>query len=286
VGAVLLVTAPLRNAGIAPVLSVILTAAGVILVWFARRRVAIYVVAGLVATQLLLCVKLYGASTAWWELGFMYGTERHQNMAVGTCNNLCSLLYHYGWTDVKQVMQTIPAGFLLGWPAQDRDVTLTEQMLAIYALCLVVSCIALAIQWRRKDRNFLIAMITPWVLFYTIPAQIHERYIVFAATAAACAIGASVGMTLIGVFFVALTYIQTSHCMMQANHIIPGGMDLDHPYFNARIAGYYMLLRPDISYAVVLACIIFLYASFLKYRKRAKVPQLAIAVPPEAPPQA
>ena len=241
-----------------------------VLAWRLSWRGKLYVIAATVGTTLLLCIVFFGAGTAWWELGFMYGTERHANMVVGPANNLCALLEaRFGWQDVHEIVYTIPSKWLLGWPAADTGIELRHFLLLIYAAFFIPACLAIAIQWRRNDRNFLIAIATPWLLFYTIPAQIHERYLLFAAGVAACSVGATLGMGLLDVFFILLTAAQTADCMMMPAGIGSRGMDMNHPVFNSDFSMFMTRLRPDISWAVLLACAIYFYVSFTRYRKPA-----------------
>ena len=241
-----------------------------VLAWRLSWRGKLYVIAATVGTTLLLCIVFFGAGTGWWELGFMYGTERHASMVVGPGNNLCALLQaRFGWQDVHEVVYTLPAHWLAGWPAADMAIELRHLMLLIYVAFFIPACLAIAIQWRRNDRNFLIAIATPWLLFYAIPAQIHDRYLLFAAGVAACSIGASLGLGLLDVFFIFLTAAQTADSMMMANGIGTRGMDMAHPIFNQDFSMFLARIRPDISWAVLLAVAIYFYLSFTRYRKPA-----------------
>ncbi len=242
-----------------------------VLAWHLAWRGKLYVIAATIGATLLLCIAFFGAGTAWWELGFMYGTQRHTDMVIGPGNNLCALLQgRFGWTSIHDIAWTIPANWIGSSPAVAIDIELRNLLLGIYAILLVAACLAIAIQWRRKDRNFLIAIVTPWMLFYTIPAQIHERYLLFAAGTGACAVGASLGLGLLDVFLILLTAAQTADCMMMANGVsVRWGMDLAHPIFNHDFALFLARIRPDISWAVLLACAIYFYLSFTRYRKPA-----------------
>lgn len=254
---------------------VVAAALAALLVWrLPSWRGRLYVIAAVVAGTLLLCIPFFGAGTAWWELGFMYGTERHANMIVGPGNNLCALLdARFGWHDVHEIVYTIAPRTLLSWPSQAIELELRHVMLLLFVVLFIPACLAIALQWRRNDRNFLIALATPWMLFYTIPAQIHERYLLFAAGAGACAVGASLGMGLLDLFLIVLTAAQTANCMMMASRIGPQhNMDLDHPLFNYDTGLFLQRIRPDISWAVLLACAIFFYLSFTRYRRRAPRP--------------
>ena len=242
-----------------------------------------YPLAGAVAASLFLCIAFFGATTAWWELGFMYGTERHMQMVVGPGNNLCALLEaRFGFHDPKEYLFTIPAHYLMGLPWSEVDVDLRHLLAGIFFTLFVISCIAIAKQWRNNDRRFLVAIIVPWLLFYAIPAQVHERYLLYACGAGSIVIGMGYGYALLNVFLAVLTAIQTLNCMMLAN-----GLQYrdDHPLLNRSFGQFCDRLRPDISWAVLAITGVFFFSAFMTSRWRNGVagsqPQPAA---PSAPP--
>ena len=246
------------------------TVAVTVAAWFVKRisrRTRGCIVAGALAASLLLCILLFHASMAWWKLGFLYGTERHPNMVVGPGNNLGALLdARFGFHDPKEIVWTIPAKAILGWPSEEVDVQLRYILFGIFLVSLVVSCIAIARQWRRQDRRFLIAILTPWILFYSIPLQIHDRYLLFAAVPAAILIGLGVGPALLGIFLTVLTFLQTAESAMGSNPMLMG--NYYHPLFNLDFVLLCRRLRPDISWAVLAIAGVFFFSSFMTSRWR------------------
>ncbi len=236
-------------------------------IWLPLRQ-QWYSLGGVVAITLMLCIVYFHGTTGWWELGFMYGTERHPNMVVGPGNNLPALLAErFGWRNPKEVMMTLDMpGWLVsssdGSPAT-IDIQIRHFLLVVYGLFMAISCIAIARQWRRNDRRFLVAIIVPWLLLYSIPAQMHERYLLYGSTAAAIVIGSSVGLTFLNLFLVALTFLQTVHCMMITNRLT---RSMAHPTLNGDLAWFCERIRPDISWAVLAATAVFFFAAFTRSR--------------------
>ncbi|GEM_PF-6625223 len=243
--------------------------------WAGRLRTQGIVLFGTMGVALLLCMVYYHGGSQWWELGFRYSTERHVELVIGPGNNLCALLERrFGWSNPMEAVFSIPAKAIFGWPAEAREVVLRELLLCIYLILTLVSTIAIAIHWRRNDRRFLVAVIVPWLLFYAIPAQIHERYLIFASTAAAIVIGCSVGLSMLNLALVALTFLQTGNAMMLANPTLLA--QYQHRLLNPDFAQFCDSLRPDISWGVLTATMVFFVAAFMKTRWRRPIGKLAL----------
>ena len=258
-------------------------AVAIVAVWLPLRCQG-YMTAGIAAMTLLLCIVFYHGTTAWWDLGFMYGTERHPQMVVGPGNNLGALLSErFNWRNPKEIVMTLslpasiaggattpglkpvsPLASAAGTPGWvDVDIQIRHLLISIYGALMVISCIAIARQWRRNDRRFLVAIIVPWLLFYAIPAQIHERYLLFGSTAAAIVVGCSFGLAALNIFLVLLTLMQTLYSMMGASWLT---RTMDHPLLNADFARFFSKLRPDISWAVLVVTGVFFFAAFHRSR--------------------
>ena len=63
-----------------------------------------------------------------------------------------------------------------------------------------VSAIGAGIQDRRKSPRFLVAITGPWLMFFAFMPQIHERYLIFAASIGCVLIAAGAGFMLAAVF--------------------------------------------------------------------------------------
>ena len=243
--------------------------------WAGRLRTQGFVLFGTMGIALLLCMVYYHGGAQWWELGFRSGSERGVGLMIGPGNNLCALLERrFGWSNPMEAVFSIPAKAIFAWPAEAREVDLRELLLGIYLILTLISTIAIAIHWRKNDRRFLVAVIVPWLLFYAIPAQIHERYLLFGSTAAAVVIGCSVGLSILNLALVALAFLQMGDGMMLANNTLL--LRYQHRLFNPDFSQFCDSLCPDISWGVLTATAVFFVAAFMKTRWRRPIGELPL----------
>lgn len=255
---------------------VLLLLAGVVIAsaWAMHLWKQTYVLSAAVGVSLLLCMVYFHGTDAWWELGYRYGTERHMGMIIGPGSNLAAILEsRFQYYSPLQEVFAIPAKWIGSWPARERPVLMRELLISIYVVFLLISTIAIARQWRKNDRRFLVAVVVPWLLFYSIPAQIHERYLLFGSGIAAIVIGCSVGLSILNLFLVALTFLQTAHCMMFANNTLL--YRYEHRLLNPDFSAFCDTIRPDIGWAVLAATLVFMVAAFARSRWRRPVGELA-----------
>ena len=106
----------------------------------------------------LLVAVLMGGSWSWWEIGFVYGTQKHHEMQLGrnSLSNLSSILArtHISWQLHDQV------GTLnLPWIGTiDLDIQgFSADLFRNRAMCAA----AAAMQMRRRDPRFLIVLARP-----------------------------------------------------------------------------------------------------------------------------
>jgi hypothetical protein len=240
-----------------------------VLAW-CRWSIKRYVLALSAALLLAACMPLFGASTAWWEIGFAYGAERFPNVGGNMANNLGALLHYYwGWGDIKQICLTIEPGSLWRWPGQAIALNNRQVLVSVFTVFLLIATAAMAWQWRRKGEGLLVALVTPWVLFFTLMPQMSPRYTVFAAGVGAICIGRSVGMSLLTWFFSALTLQQVAMCMMSSRMF-----DSSHRWnwlFNAEMNERFVRINPGPSWATLVAAGVFVVVALsLPRRQRAR----------------
>lgn len=221
-----------------------------------------FALAAVTSFATLLCIVFFHGSTAWFKLGFLYSTERHPSMIVGPGSNLPAILHdRFNWFAPDMIAWVMPEHFFSFWPADPIAVSIRTVLFLIFAAMAVTSCIAVARQWRANDRRFLVAVIVPWLLLYTIPAQMHERYLLFAATCGAIVIGISVGAAAVMIFLTLLTFVQTTHSMMSANQL---QYHMGHPFFNTDFHNFGESIKPEIGWAVVAITGVFFVSAFTR----------------------
>jgi hypothetical protein len=168
------------------------------------------------------------------------------------------------------------------WP----DVVVTTKTLfnTIYGVLLAVSAVGVGLQARRKDRRMLVALATPWLIFFSFPVQIHERYLLFAAGVSAICIGQSVGMALLGCFLTFVTTVMTLNVMFDHGDLAAFGQKLAEqfprlcsPSSANTIYGYIQGTHPDIGWGVLVATGVFLWISVTPGGPRRKKVQYANA---------
>ena len=169
------------------ILGLLLAAASVAL---SPRRLR-YVIAAAVAAALLLCIQLFHGSHAWWDCGFYYGTIHYKWMEGGLADNLpapvASAIRLVDGSDGASLYIACNLAALAErsssncawWPAESIVVSCKVLFNTIYVVLLLLSGVAISLQARRNDRRMLIALVTPWVLFFMFPVEVHGSAISF-----------------------------------------------------------------------------------------------------------
>jgi hypothetical protein len=168
-----------------------------------RLRVAAFALA--LSGLILLLMPLFNASSNWFTYGFEFGTTKFGFMTTGSGSyNIPRMMMVYlQWPDRPTDLVTVP--FIA---AQITFTTLTR---IVYAFTLLLCGIGAAIQDRRRDPRFLIAMSAPWLLFFLILTQMHGRYTIWAAGLTALMAGAGVGVTLLGILVTLVSLLGIIH---------------------------------------------------------------------------
>lgn len=202
-------------------------------------------------------------------------------MATGPTSNVPAYFQlRFGWDQqVNQIAFTLPAihghwpGFITShswWPAFDLDVTAKMLFDTIYGILLLVSGIAIGLQARRNDRRMLVALVTPWLMFFLFPVQIQERYLLYASGTAACCIGNSVGTALLGLLITLLSAIMHLIRMLDWHSADLDGFGqnlsrafphLFSPDCGQTMLQYLQAMHPDMAWAVLVIGLVFLYLS-------------------------
>jgi hypothetical protein len=251
-----------------------------------RRRAVPYLLAAIAAGGLFSCIPLFQGSTAWWDCGFHYGSIHWPYLVTGPASNIPAIFeLRFGWAEqADQIAFTLPAigthwpSFVTTqqwWPAFSLDVTAKMLFDTIYGVMLLLSGIAIGLQARRNDRRILVALVTPWLMFFLFPVQIQERYLLYGAGAATCCIGDSVGMALLGFLLTLCSAIMHMIRLLDWNtaDLATFGQNLNKafPHLFSPDSGQTMLqylqaMHPDLGWGVLVMGMIFLYLSFLPSR--------------------
>jgi hypothetical protein len=251
---------------------------------FLRPQLRLLTLAATAGSSLLLCMVLFHGSDGWFKSTFEYGLDHWPYMTQGPASNVPAVFEErFGWAhEADQIAFTLPAiqrhwpAFLINhawWPAVDLEVSAKLLFNSIFIFFLLISALSVGLQARRKDRRMLVALVTPWLLFFLLPVQIHERYLVFAAGAAVCCIGADVGLFFLWLFLSLCSSIMLMNVLFRnsPNRIDDFGQNLASAFpriFSSEsgqtISQYVAGTHPDMAYGLVVVAMIFLYLSFTR----------------------
>src|SRR5205809_2730312 len=133
-------------------------------------------IAGIVACAVFLVGAFDGGSFAWFQIGFVYGSEHYPYLFISSCYNLPLLLSNLGWS-LKDVFWSTQFGSL------HFAITLQWTLRLLYLSTLALCARGAARHMRNRDPRLLIAIAMPWLLMFALLGQVHERYLVWGAVA-------------------------------------------------------------------------------------------------------
>jgi hypothetical protein len=174
-----------------------------------RRRVWPTAIAFAFASSAWLSMTHFGGTDYWLLSGFGVGTWNYSAMYMGTTSNLAALLTTFGWTQLQAHL----------FDAFGYAVTMRTLLLGIFITLCLVCAAAAAFRYRQRDSRALIALCLPWLLFYAIPGQIHERYLLYIAACSPLFLVAGGGWFLLGCVFLLLGFISTIHTAINSNGV-------------------------------------------------------------------
>jgi hypothetical protein len=182
--------------------------------WWLPFRSHAYLAGGVVGAAVLLCTLRFNADISWWELGYRYGSEKFPALDQFGSNTLSGVLARrYQWRSLDDVVFTIPPTLLFKWPKLALEVNLRVTLVGIYAVCLVLAAIAMAMHTLRPNRRIFVAMTLPWLAAYVFMPQMHSRYLLWPASIGAMMIGAGLGFALLDILLIGLAWVAVMHLM-------------------------------------------------------------------------
>jgi hypothetical protein len=244
-----------------------------LIIAFAPRRAIPYTAAGWMAGGLLLCIPLFHTSTAWFERGVALGTHHYEKMASGDNNNLAELLKtKWGWEDLMEPVFELPQGETSDGVGQFLDkvdpgvhikpgdtvgLPLKYFLTGLWFLSVILCAIGTAIQDRRRSPRFLASIAAPWIMFFAVMTQMHQRYLLWGASVSAATVAISPGYAVLHLFLSVVSMSQEMMSMMNNT------LDWRNPVRYTDNAAYHFFAswHPGVSWAVLLCACIFVYAS-------------------------
>jgi hypothetical protein len=272
--AAVLILLPIFHHGWIWVLSTIAVIAGLAAFFrYAPPRAWKYALVASTAAALFSCVPIFGGSMAWYQIGIAYGTRHYLRMGSNTNDNLPALLEQQWNFHLLDPVTTLQPGkfanavgailttvdhqleFQRGQPV---DVPLKYLLVVIYALSLLICSMGAALHDARGSPRFLIAITAPWIVFFTVMPQMHERYLLWGAAISAAAVALGPGMALLHLLITAIAV------SMEIQAMTHDGGDL--PALQS-IAQFVDGWHPGIAWALMLCAAIFVYLSVVPDRR-------------------
>lgn len=229
------------------------------------RRFSPTRVCAVLAVCLYVSMRYLGGTDYWLQSSFSVGTWNYPRMIMGSTSNLPAILQHrYGFTDVHYVLFTLPALAYFDASGAEQwrwggQVTIRTLMLSIFFTLSAINAIRAAMLDRQRDPRVLLALTLPWLLFFLIPCQIHERYLIFAAICSATWAVCSPGILMIGVI---VTLVAAIHMMQWT---LGGSVDVARRLGELpgrplqQIRQWLDGTHPDIAWLLLLAAAVLLY---------------------------
>jgi hypothetical protein len=262
-----------KDWGVIGIVMVSTVALGMLL-HFAPRKVIPYTACAWIAGALLTCTPVFNTSDGWFHYGFQYGTYHYEKMASGDNNNLAELLQkEWSWDDLMAPAITLPKGdvsdsiasFIVsidpGLKYRELknadggiDLPLKYLLVSVWIVSLILCSIAMSVHDRNRSPRFLIAIATPWIVFFAVMTQMHQRYLLWGASLSAATVAISPGYAVLNIFLSLVAMSQEMQSMFSEGH-----------YGNNPVQHFIQQWHPGVAWAVLLTAGIFLYTS-LKVR--------------------
>jgi hypothetical protein len=129
---------------------------------------------------------------SWFVLPYQYGAVKHPDIATQGTSNLPAIMHEqWSWDAESEVDIPLPGGRTI-------ETTLRAVLSTVYAAMLVLVAVGAALQWRRRSGRFLLAMYTPWVVFFALLPYLNNRYLLWGAALFPLLFPAGVGLSLLG----------------------------------------------------------------------------------------
>jgi hypothetical protein len=217
--------------------------------WVLRRRLIPAWLLFAFALPLWLCGPFAGGSRTWWDVGFIYGTQRHGDMQLGanSLSNLSSILHErYGW-QLHDTVTTLNLPF-----AGPTPIDMQTFCGSLFAIAILLCTVAAAMHMRRKDPRFLIVLVTPWVLFTVLLTQMTARYTTLPAMIGSLLIGVSAELSLLPFLQTVLAGVMLGNQMLMMNSdTAPVAVSITQPTY------------PDLGWLSVLLAAVFLVSALM-----------------------
>ncbi len=228
--------------------TILLTLAIVATPWLLPRRwIAAWLTIVLAGSIWLAAASLNG-NFSWWNVGFMYGTQKHQQMQLGdgSLSNLTSILQRrYGWN-----LHDWVGDWTLPFSHSPIELDVQTALAVLFGIAIFACALAASTHLRRGDKKFLVALVAPWVLMVALLTQMAGRYTLYPAVLSAALVGVSVEMSLLHVLLTVISWsVVANQMLQQAPSTAPMSLAITQNTF------------PDAGWLMLLLAAVFLFAA-------------------------
>jgi len=195
---------------------------------------------------------MFNVSRAWLQVGFIYGVDKMPNLEISGASSLAGILQNrFGWR----------YNDLFDIPLTHATMTMKSLLLTIGYALIAVSAAAAAWHARNRDRRFLLAAAAPWLIYFTVFPQMHERYLLWAALMTAVAAAFGPGMVAFHLLLTAFSWIMGINQMLRDMGAERFGRDIS-PTFGRSLYDFTQNTFPDSGWATMLICAVWMWAMF------------------------
>ena len=219
-----------------------------------------WAISSTLAISIWIVGPFFGGSFSWYEIGYKYGVGKFPALETGGASSLASLLQNrFGWRSEMPILQ-LPLG--------NSPLTASQLLICIFAVLLVLSVIAMRLAERKNNCVFLIAMAAPWIVYFAVCPQMHERYLLWGAIAACAAPAVGLGPTLLAIFFGLCSTNMSLFQLLNDSNSRSFLTDFS-PTLGQTLRFFTRATFPGIAWAILLATAVWLYLSFIPNRSSA-----------------
>ena len=219
-----------------------------------------WVISATLTLSIWIVGPLFGGSFSWYEIGYKYGAGKFPALETGGASSLASLLqYRFGWRSEMPVLQ-LPIG--------NSPLTASQFLICIFAVLLLLSVIAMRLAERKNNCAFLVAMAAPWIVYFAVCPQMHERYLLWGAIAACTAPAVGLGPTLLAIFFGLCSTNMSLFQLLDDSNSRSFLTDFS-PTVGQTLRFFARGTFPGIAWAILLATAVWLYLAFTPKRSSA-----------------
>jgi len=183
-------------------------------------------------------------------VSFVAGTEKYPMMARNCACNLPAILSStWDWHLQDRVFANDNG---------DGGMEMKSFLVLCYGVTVVLSAAGAAWHARRRSRWFLVSIVAPWVLMFTLVTQMDGRYLLYAAATSAVFAGMGVGFTFLHLILTAMNFAMMFKFLIKTH-------SGEWPTATQWLSG----IEPGMGWALIVVALVILWGAVMPRRKLA-----------------